>query len=280
MKFYVLPALATSLLAFNAAQAAEFSDELTFDYMSSEAESYSNDVLMAQLTHYLAPVNTDGGPLAEAAFLGKASSVKIAIGHSSSDYGSGIESSGIPLAAGITFVTPDQPIVLKANYIRIKEDFESPYDGDFTNKILVLGGGYFINDRTLASFSYKKTDITGLVHGNTKSYTFGAKHLADLGNGQAFNMSVVLSHSVPNGGDDATSVVLAADYYPMPTFSVGASVAQAMSDDDNYDATALNLNARAFIRDDLSLAFTYTNNSIGDSDIDSTEFGISVTARF
>lgn len=278
MKLYVLPALAASLVTFNAVHAADFSDELTFDYMSTEIESYSNDLLAVQLTHYLAPVNTDGGPLAEAAFLSKASAIYVGIGNSSSDFGSGIESSGTPIGAGVTFVTPDQPLVLNAEFMRLKEELDSPYTGDFTTKSLTLGAGYYVTDRTLVALEYNKIDITGDIEGDTKNYTLSAKHLADLGNGKAFNIDAALTRAVQDGGDDANSVALSADYYPMPTFSLGAGVAQTLSDDD--DATALNLNARAFIRDDLSLAFSYTNDSIDDSDIDATEFAISVAARF
>ena len=276
MKFYVLPALATSLLAFNAAQAAEFSEELTFDYMSTEVESYSNDLLAAQLTHYLAPVNTDGGPLAEAAFLAKASAVYVGIGNSSSDFGGGVESSGTPIGAGVTFVTPNQPLVLNAEFMRLKEELDSPYSGDFTTKSLTLGAGYYVTDRTLVALNYNKIDITGDLEGDVKSYTLSAKHLADLGDGRALNIESALIRQ-SESDDDANAVAVAADFYPQPEFSVGAGVSTAIGD---AEGTSLNLNARAFIRDDLSLAFTWTNNRIDDSDIDSTEFGISATARF
>lgn len=278
MKLYFLPLMAASLISFHSAQAADFSEELRIDYAKDKEDAYSNDLITVRYFHYLDKVNTSNGPLAEAPFLSKASSIYVGIGSSDSDYSHGLKSSGNVFGAGITYVTPDQPIVLKAKYTRLKEDLDSPYLGDFTIKASALGAGYYLNDSTMAFFNIDKSTATGFLTGNAKTYTFSTKHLADLGNSRALNIEAAVARNLIEDDENQTVISMIIDYYPQPSFSVGTEVSTLVSGDE--DGTSLTLKANAFIRENLQLALGYSDNRIDDSDIDSTELSLSLTARF
>ncbi len=271
-----------AILAAQPASAGDFSKELTASYTSSETGSYENDLLLANLDIFLAPVSTDNVPLAEAAFLGKASSVSVLAGYSASDYGSNAESSGYPLGAGITYVLPQQPLALHASFSRVKEDLDNPYSGDVTTKVLQLGAGYYVQDNAMVALTYAKADSdinsgSGNGDATAKTLILSGKYIADLGAGQYLNLEPSLVRQTEDGEDDVTAIAFGADFYPVPETSIGAGMSQVISD---QDGTALYLTARTFIQSNTSLQLTYTNNRIDDSDIDSDSFEIAAAFRF
>lgn len=238
------------------------------------------DIFLASFTHYLTAVDTSGQPLQEAAFLQQASNIEAVIGSSSSDFGNQIESNGTPYGIGITYITPEQPVILSASYLRVSEDFDSPYHGDYTVKILTLGVGYYLSDSFAAGITHTTQDTDVDFYGSDNSTahetTLQAKYVASLSYGQYLNIEPSLSH-VTGYGDATDTLGIAGDFYINRNTSIGAELSTIISD---QDGTAAGIRARTFITDTASVAVAYTDNRIDDGDIKDTLLEISAALRF
>ena len=199
------------------------------------------DQVAAVGTYYLAPVRTDGLPLAEAAFLNRSSFVRGAAVRSE------IGSEKIDIfSASLGYYMPDTIF-----FGRLGVSYADDFDGDQTN----INGSFGI------------TPIDGLLlftnfdeHGWDPNVT--AKYVGKMANSHYY--SIVASAVDPDEGD--TDVSLEFDYYLDNTFSVGAGYGSA--------GDTFSLRAQKFFTPSFAVGAHVNTGDDGDG------FGANVTWRF
>jgi len=199
------------------------------------------DQFAAVGTYYLAPVRTDGLPLAEAAFLNRSSFVRGAAVRSEI----GDEKIDI-FSASLGYYMPDTIF-----FGRLGVSYADDFDGDQTN----FNGSFGI------------TPLDGLLlftnfdeHGWDPNVT--AKYVGKMANSHFY--AITASAADPDEGD--TNVRLDFDYYLDSTFSVGAGYGSASDD--------FSLRAQKFFTPSFAVGGHVNTGDDGDG------FGASVTWRF
>jgi Putative general bacterial porin len=223
MKFSrtLLPTLiATSLSPFVNAYQFETSVAYTdyYDGLITSTE-YSG-------TYYFSQVSTDATPLAEAAFLGKNSSINLSYFRSESEDFDGLDSKSV----SASFFIP--------------------------NSIFFAGVGYTEDDdENDATFNLGITPINGLLittqhnkEADEYNENLYAKYVMQLNGGKALNLEGQVSKDEDT---DETEYTLIGDFYFNRNFSIGAAFT-------DYDAgTAYGLSARHFFTDTISVEAEY-----------------------
>ncbi len=174
---------------------------------------------------YFAPVNTDGHPLAEAAFLEAASGVYA--GYASQSGGDATVSN-----LGAKVYIPNSIVYLGAEYRRVDAD-------NYDNNDWSVTGGVRLIDNLLLTTTYN--DEAGY------DFNVSAKYVAKIAGAQAIN----LFGSFVN--DDNNSFTLGADYYFTPQTGVGFKI-------DDYGSTSdYTFNVSHFFTEVLYLRGFYTS---------------------
>ena len=214
---------------------------LTGDRTNPDGNAPDVDTFTALGTYYLAPVRTDGLPLAEAAFLGRSSYVSAAAAHV--DFG---PDDADFYAANIGYYMPNTIFFGRLGVAR----------SEFT------GGG-----DTNFNGTFGITPLDGLLlttnfdeHGWDPNIS--AKYVGKMANSHFY--SITASAVDPDQGD--TDVGLAFDYYLDTTFSVGAGYGSA--------ADSWSLRAQKFFTKNFAVGGHLTTSDDGDG------FGASVTWHF
>ncbi|SMF47484.1 Putative general porin [Alteromonadaceae bacterium Bs31] len=180
---------------------------------------------------YFAPVNTEGHPLAEAAYLEWASGV-----HASyvSQDGGDVSSTNI----GAKGYIPNSIIYLGADYTRVDYDNGDSNTWSFT-------GGVRLIENLLLTTTYN--DDTGY------DLNVSAKYVAKISGNQAVN----IYGSFVN--DDNNSFTLGGDYYFTPKTGVGVKI-------DDYGSTSdYTFNVSHFFTEELYLRGFYTSGEYSDT---------------
>jgi hypothetical protein len=243
------PKLLPSLLAISlacggaSALADDYRAEVTLlgDRTEPDGDFPHIDQFAALGTYYLAPVRTDGLPLAEAAFLNRSSFVRGAAVRS--EIGDG----KIDIfSASLGYYMPDTIF-----FGRLGVSYADDFDGDQTN----INGSFGI------------TPLDGLLlftnfdeHGWDPNVT--AKYVGKMANSHFY--AITASAVDPDEGD--TSVSLDFDYYLDNTFSVGAGYGSASDD--------FSLRAQKFFTPSFAVGGHLSTGDDGDG------FGANVTWRF
>jgi hypothetical protein len=243
------PKLLPSLLAISlacggaSALADDYRAEVTLlgDRTEPDGDFPHIDQFAALGTYYLAPVRTDGLPLAEAAFLNRSSFVRGAAVRS--EIGDG----KIDIfSASLGYYMPDTIF-----FGRLGVSYADDFDGDQTN----INGSFGI------------TPLDGLLlftnfdeHGWDPNVT--AKYVGKMANSHFY--AITASAVDPDEGD--TSVSLDFDYYIDNTFSVGAGYGSASDD--------FSLRAQKFFTPSFAVGGHLSTGDDGDG------FGANVTWRF
>lgn len=243
------PKLLPSLLAISlacggaSALADDYRAEVTLlgDRTEPDGDFPHIDQFAAVGTYYLAPVRTDGLPLADAAFLNRSSFVRGAAVRS--EIGDG----KIDIfSASLGYYMPDTIF-----FGRLGVSYADDFDGDQTN----INGSFGI------------TPLDGLLlftnfdeHGWDPNVT--AKYVGKMANSHFY--AITASAVDPDEGD--TSVSLDFDYYLDNTFSVGAGYGSASDD--------FSLRAQKFFTPSFAVGGHVSTGDDGDG------FGANVTWRF
>lgn len=242
MKFSqaLLPAvIATTLSSFTQAYQFETSANYTdyYDGLITSTE-YSG-------TYYFSHVSTDAAPLAEAAFLGKNSSINLSYFRSESDEFDGVDST----SASASFFIP--------------------------NSIFFVGVGYEEDDdENNATLNLGITPVDGLLittqhdkEADEYNENLYAKYVILLSGDQALNLEAAVEK---NEEADQNDYLLLADFYFTRHFSLGA----AFSDDDVGNTYGLTM--QHFFVDNASIKAEYYHI---DTNTDYDEFYDNIGSR-
>lgn len=272
-------ALAAALAAtFGTANA--YQAEINASYENTDID-YSEGVDTYSIggKYYLNGVQHKNGPLAEAAFLGKASNIGLAYANAGTDedgYELEIDSIGIN---GEFFIPNTQFYVagsLNRSEITVETDF-GKYSDDNTG--YAIEAGYLpINGLLLAAGIAKEnvaahqvgkngfinTYSTASAVADDTAVTLRAKYVTQIGNHYT-------NFEASSAFGDETAYGVAADLYIDPTLSVGLAINDATLDD--FD-TVFSVRAQKFFTPAIAVGLNYTTTDGADS------FGINGTFRF
>ncbi|MGV8834753.1 putative porin [Cellvibrio sp.] len=277
MKLAVLSAIvATSSFTIAPFALSEtYRTEISANYGETDSDYYSGDNYSVGLSGklYFSPVDTAGLPLAEAAFLQKASSFSVSLSNSEYEY-EGDNQDAYSRGANLTYFVPNSIFFVGAgitenkwtyhyrlndesNFIKGSTDWESRWNAAV--------GIAPIDGLQVWSDFYEHTDVS-------EHWNLNAKYVKPLVGERAFGVEVRYGEY---NESDSHSINASADYYFTHRFSVGAGVGQVWSDEsDIEDQNTYNIHARHFLTENASVELSY-------SDYDySTGWQLGGTVRF
>lgn len=219
----LLLTLTTLLLASTNVLAAGYNAEIGLDYTTQDNPDI--DTWIATGTWHFRTVETDNVPLAEAAFMGRNSS--LSVGHF--DFDNDIDGNG----AILEVLGPrNNNLYASLGYFDVAGD-----------DVTALEVGYFVGDNWLVSIAGSDSDGDDPV-------ILGTKFIAPLASGQFLNFEASV--------DDNRFVSLGGDYYVTPQTSFGLEVSG--SDDIDYE---VGVRVKHYFTENLALGASYRDGVTG-----------------
>ena len=209
-------------------------------------------------TYYFNPVQTRNAPLAEAAFLDRASNVKA---HYNYDEVGDDERHNY--GAGIEYFVPNSDFYLSGNIGR--DDIKLNNNVDFDTTVYGAEVGYLPAPGLLIAAGVKGYDND---YSDGVDPTLRAKYVTNLSNGNAINLEAGAAFG------DLDEWNLAADYYLDKTLSLGVDY----YDNDLNDNSEFGINARKFFTPQISLEGRVGFGEVGNNDYN--KFGLAAKYRF
>ena len=281
MRNYLLGSAIALLLATDISIAQTYRSEISLDYLRRDREALpdsESDTWRVSGTYYFSPVNTASHPLAEAAFLEKASNLSVSYLHEEWDYsdtyGSFRYETSVTeedLNADIELFIPNTMFYVAAGMTRDESKYrttvfymeddlnpgeETDTETDSDNSWHGSLGVTPIDGLLIWSDFYEDVDLD-------EHWNLNAKYVTDW-NGNAINIE-----GGYNDYDGDYSIYVVSDYYLDRTFSVGTGVSYIDADDSDNSYI---LRTRKFFTDRFSIHANYISSDF----IDTYNIGIDV----
>lgn len=264
MKKLVLTAV-ISALSLNAAYAyqVELNGNLGYTQTNTNAGDINTNGIGGNATYYFNNVTSNRGPLAEAAFIDRASNVSAGYGYAqTTDTNPEIRVHSFSL--GGEWYVPNSNFYASANVNRPKIEGVSSNSGVYNVEVGLLP----INNLLVAvgvSSTYNQS------HNDTDP-TIRGKYLTKIG------VNDVNFEAGARFGDHSDSYNLKGDFYLDRTLSIGATY-DLNTQDHADDAYTFGLNARKFIAENISVQ---GGVSVGSDQYSNDDYGVNVggTYRF
>ena len=245
-KLAIVSALLATLAGVNVAQAYQYEVGAGVSRNDPDTGKSTND-LKVEGTYYLAPVDTKDYPLAEAAFMNRASNVTGAV-----TYGKNSPTTNTKISVGGEYYVPNSDFYIGANYEndRTKNSGRTDNNEDYTAEVGILP----MPNLLVAA------GVTG--DSDNTDPSLRAKYVYKLGQNDV-NLEAKASFG------DADVFNVGADYYLDSTLSVGAAYT-----DNGTNDNVFGIRARKFISQDVSVQGSI---DFGDN---ADVFGVSGSYRF
>lgn len=262
-------ALAAALLATMSAANA-YQTEVGATYENTDYDDLGDlDLFSINGKYYLNPVNNSSAPLAEAAFLNRASNIGLGYANASGDGPDDIDVLGV---SGEYYI-PDTQFYVSAGVNRTDAggDKNTGYSAEvgflpMTGWIAAIGIAKENFDPIQAGkFGFNTALGSALAAGDDSAVTLRTKYVGNLNTSNTFNLE---AQAIVG---DETGYRFAGDIYLDPTLSVGASYADATGEDTN---NVFGVHAQKFLTPTAAVGLGYTTSDNADS------FGINGTFRF
>ncbi|WP_410211017.1 putative porin [Aquirhabdus sp.] len=275
----ILLTAAIASLSLNAAHAyqVELNGGAGYNHINSDSGAFADGKtetgsIGGSATYYFNQVHTQNGPLAEAAFIERASNVfgaysyskdtvKIDTPYVQDDF----DVKAHHFSIGGEFYVPDTNFYASANVNRSKTEGYASKLGTYGAEV-----GYLPITNLLVAVGVAGT-YGGDSNNDETDATVRAKYLTKLGNND-----VNLEGKV-QFGDRFNAYAVSGDYYLDRTLSIGASYNLLTQDhfDDTYN---VGINARKFVAENISVqGGVYAGKDLGDNDYG---FSVGGTYRF
>lgn len=209
-------------------------------------------------TYYFNPVQTRNSPLAEAAFLDRASNVNAQF-----NYDEVGDDEVTKYGVGAEYYVPNSDFYVSGNIAR--QDVEFSDGGDFDTTLYGAEIGYLPAPGLLIAAGLKGYDND---YDDGVDPTLRAKYVTTLSNGKAINLEAGAAFG------DLDEFNLAADYFIDKSLSVGADY---YSNDLN-DNSEFGVSARKFFNQQVSLEGRVGFGEVGSNDYN--KFGLAAKYRF
>ena len=264
-------AIASALLAALAVTgtAHAYQAEVNAGYENTDIEDVGDlDTLFINGKYYLNGVQVKNAPLAEAAFLGKASNIGLGYANASGDGDEDIDVLGIN---GEFYIPNSQFYVSGAvNQVDFGDEDNTGYSVEvgylpIDGLLLAVGAAdENVDPVQVANYGFMTNIANATTVGEDTAVSLRAKYVTQIGN------HFTNFEGVTYFGDE-TNYRLGADLYIDPTLSVGVSFADTTADDSD---TIFGVRAQKFFTPAVAVGVNYSTTD----DIDA--FGINGTFRF
>ena len=209
-------------------------------------------------TYYFNPVQTRNSPLAEAAFLDRASNVNAQF-----NYDEVGDAEATKYGVGAEYYVPNSDFYVSGNVAR--QDIEYPNGADFDTTLYGAEIGYLPAPGLLIAAGLKGYDND---YDDGVDPTLRAKYVTTLSNGKAINLEAGAAFG------DLDEFNLAADYFIDPSLSVGADY----YNNDLNDNSEFGVSARKFFNQQVSLEGRVGFGEVTSNDYN--KFGLAAKYRF
>lgn len=220
--------------------ASNYQSEVSVTYGEINIDNSSAEISDSELLgrFYFSPVSTANRPLAEAAFLQKASSiyaggVYLRYKENDKEFSSSERGYGYGRQIGADFYIPNSMFFLGAGINETKYKYEWSDDGvterdsmDWESQWHIKAGVTPIDGLLVWSEFYEDVDVAD-------AWNINAKYVMPLGvNGQWLNLE---ASYIDSDIEEAKTLYIAADYYLDNHLSVGGGLTHYAYDDDDFD---------------------------------------------
>ncbi|TQV86305.1 putative porin [Exilibacterium tricleocarpae] len=266
-------AIGLALLTSGLSHAGTYQTEITPSYSTGEIEVGSADVDIDEFRlggeYYFGGVDDSKGPLAEAAFLDRASSVRASYGMGEID-GNGGDLDTDRFSLGGRFVDSASGWIFSIDY----SEFEIDDGGDET-ETWDFSVGKYIAENTAVTFTYR-TEEEG--NDDTDFYVAEVKHIAELSGGAYLSLEGLLAIGDADERDDPIVYGGSFTYYPTRHFGIGALA--ALEDSDDTEETTYSIFGSWFASDTLAVTASYDIVDDDEINVESDVFTIGAILRF
>lgn len=264
----------SALLACSIASHAEYRAEISAAYIDMETTlgAFSTDTDGWDLsgTYYFDNVDSSKGPLAEAAFLDRASGISGSFSRlSNDDLGMDLNSHGI---SGL-FVSKQTGWLFGAAFE--KADLDQP-DADI-NTYAIRAGKYIADNSTLSvSYGYSEdADYSG--SDKLQNYSLDFRHLSSTESGHSYAIAGYLGKqdSLFNSKD----TLYGGSYTLYLNNNLGFGASMDMIDSDYEEIFGYSLFASWFVNESIGLSLSYTNEEADEFDFENETLAVAISAR-
>lgn len=264
MKLKLLPTIiaAAGFLTAPFALAATYQSEISTSYADIDISDDSEEGYFVGIEgkYYFSPVDTTSHPLAEAAFIEKASNIYLGLGnYEFKDTGDRLDI--YQRSLGIDFYIPNTMFYLGAGVNEYKSKYSWPAEGSFDagsdstkwdSAWFVKAGIAPVSGLLVWSEFTEDVDVSD-------EWNINGKYVIPLSGEQALNIEASYEKSDVSYADDI--IAGAVDYYLDRHLSLGAGFINSSFDssDDNESTTDYFIRARNFFTDNVSMELSYTD---------------------
>jgi Putative general bacterial porin len=262
----------------------------SFDKENTDTSSTKTAGVLAET--FFTPVTIENKPLAEAAFLGKNSSVLLGYYNSKTEFQNSVIDSmtlKIPLI-GINYITKGNAFILAAAYTQSNIDTNNnQINGD--QKLVTFTIGKYLDDFSTLDFSYLKQNIsvenTLIVTSNDidiYSYIISYKTVRPLGDDKFYQLGASYELTKQEDGttkEDNTILSIGGQYFLTRMTSLGGKINFNSGDDKLTEGKTFEINASHFITPQIAFTFALSRFAADDSQTDdASTASIELIARF
>jgi hypothetical protein len=274
-RYRLIPASVSFLAAFSSLSFADsYQVQIDLDGFHSDADlGAQQETYRLRNTFYFKTIETAQAIYQEAAFLNKASSIALSVANNEETLSSIDDSC---CAWGV-----DGKYILSERFI-----FQAAYNSNSINGVdetnLGLGAGFYINDTTSFVVGFTQKDIDDAEKDfNTTSISL--KSVIDVDGEKTAVGDLTASVSENVGANTVIELDGSMDYYFTPRFSLGGRFAASLPNNGN-DTNTYGIQARYFIADSFSVGASFATTIFQEEDdtasIDNTDtFTLTLTGR-
>lgn len=227
----------------------------------SDSKHIDSDIWGGYGTYYLKPVDTSKGPLAEAAFLDHASSIKLYADDGQVDLSSLDaklnDKDGQRYGVSTRYVAEGPGWQLSGWLVDL--DYLRSEPGDKEIDTYNIGIGKYLTEKTTLVLNYGKVNVNN--GGDTDGYSVDLEHLWNLSHG-AFKATASAGKVVVKNADDIDSYAIGGTYYVNDRLGFGAGYTNTSQ--DGYEVDGWNVSADWFVTEKVALSLAYAQENPDD----------------
>jgi len=274
-RYWLIPAYISLLAAFSSLSFADsYKVQIDLDGLHSDADlGAQQETYRLRNTFYFKTIDTAQAIYQEAAFLNKASSISLSVANNEETLSS-IDDSCCAWSV-------DGKYILSERFI-----FQAAYNSNSINGVdetnLGLGAGFYINDTTSFVVGFTQKDIDDADKDfNTTSISL--KSVIDVDGEKTAVGDLTASVTENVGANTVIELDGSMDYYFTPRFSLGGRFAASLPNNGN-DTNTYGIQARYFIADSFSVGASFATTIFQEEEdtasIDNTDtFTLTLTGR-
>ncbi|WP_116366578.1 putative porin [Parahaliea mediterranea] len=253
---------------------ADYQWELGGNYatgeIDSDAQDADQDIFGFQGRYYIAPVDTSKGPLAEAAFLDRASHIEL-------NYENGeIDLDGLGDVDSEAYSLGGRWVHKESGWLA---DFEYRVDeiDDQDIDTYSVGIGRYLGQNTTLTASYGHVEQDDVDFLEADIWGLDVEHLMSFDNGTSLKMAAGYGYVDTDEGDSGDQYRLEGTYYPTEKLGIGAAYERL---DVEQEVDNWKVYADWFVNDQVALTVSYGESDFDTWGLDAQEFLLGVRVRF